>query len=177
MDLLPLWQNFYVMVGSSGGALVGLQFVVIALIAGARRRAELETINAFGTPIVVHFSGALAISAVMIAPWPSLLAPTIALSAFGLGGLGYTLVAFRRARHQTTYKPLLEDWIWYTILPCAIYLTLATASMLLRRTPTHALFLVGAATLCLLFVGIRNAWDTITHLVVSELQDDAAKRD
>ena len=32
---LPLlaWQNFYVIVGSSGGALIGIQFVVMALIA------------------------------------------------------------------------------------------------------------------------------------------------
>jgi len=28
------WENFYAIVGSSAGALIGLQFVVITLIAG-----------------------------------------------------------------------------------------------------------------------------------------------
>jgi hypothetical protein len=33
------WQNFYVIVGSSAGALIGLQFVVMALVADLPRTA------------------------------------------------------------------------------------------------------------------------------------------
>jgi hypothetical protein len=33
MTPLAGWENFYVIVGSSAGALIGLQFVVITLIA------------------------------------------------------------------------------------------------------------------------------------------------
>jgi len=33
MNPLGTWQNFYVIVGSSAGALIGLQFVVMTLIA------------------------------------------------------------------------------------------------------------------------------------------------
>jgi len=33
MTLLSGWENFYVIVGSSAGALIGLQFVVVTLIA------------------------------------------------------------------------------------------------------------------------------------------------
>jgi hypothetical protein len=33
MKILAGWENFYVIVGSSAGALIGLQFVVITLIA------------------------------------------------------------------------------------------------------------------------------------------------
>lgn len=32
-NALAAWESFYVIVGSSGGALIGLQFVVITLIA------------------------------------------------------------------------------------------------------------------------------------------------
>ena len=64
-DLLA-WQNFYVIVGSSAGALIGVPFVVIALIAGSRRRADTDAIHAFGTPTVVHFTGALTVSAMML---------------------------------------------------------------------------------------------------------------
>ena len=33
MTALDGWENFYVIVGSSAGALIGLQFVVLTLIA------------------------------------------------------------------------------------------------------------------------------------------------
>ena len=57
--LLP-WANFYVIVGSSGAALTGLQFVVIALIAETTRRSNPDTIGVFGTPTIVHFCAVLA---------------------------------------------------------------------------------------------------------------------
>ena len=37
MTALGGWQNFYVIVGSSAGALIGLQFVVMALVADLPR--------------------------------------------------------------------------------------------------------------------------------------------
>ena len=37
MTALDGWENFYVIVGSSAGALIGLQFVVLALIPGKVR--------------------------------------------------------------------------------------------------------------------------------------------
>ena len=36
MTVLEGWKNFYVIVGSSAGALIGLQFVVITLIPQSR---------------------------------------------------------------------------------------------------------------------------------------------
>ena len=64
------WQVFYEIVGSASGALIGIQFVVIALIANVRRRADATTIEAFGTPTSVSFGGAVALAAVMSAPGP-----------------------------------------------------------------------------------------------------------
>ena len=40
------------------------------------------------------------------------------------------------------------------------------AAMLLVGTPTLALFMLGAASLLLLFIGIRNAWDTATYVAI-----------
>ena len=48
------WETFYVIVGSAGAALIGIQFVVVTLIANMRRRPPAEALNAFGTPTVVH---------------------------------------------------------------------------------------------------------------------------
>jgi hypothetical protein len=39
------------------------------------------------------------------------------------------------------------------------------------------LFVVGAAALTLLVIGIHNAWDSITHIVVSTPRGDQPKED
>src|SRR5437764_8198909 len=62
------WENFYVIVGSSAAALIGLQFVVIALIKDTRLRTTTGSISAFGTPTIVHLGSALVISALMSTP-------------------------------------------------------------------------------------------------------------
>jgi len=66
------WANFDVIVGSSGGALIGLQFVVITLIAGRRQRTQTGAVSAFGTPTVVHLTSALLVSAIMSGTLPTL---------------------------------------------------------------------------------------------------------
>ena len=45
------WENFYVIVGSSAGALIGLQFVVITLIADMPiAEGGAQASSAFATP-------------------------------------------------------------------------------------------------------------------------------
>jgi hypothetical protein len=161
------WESFYVIIGSSGGALIGLQFVVITLIAESRRRTAEGSLGAFGTPTVVHLTGALIVSAIMSVPWPSLVPLSVALEICGVAGLAYGAIVIRRARHQTDYQPVGEDWLWYLVLPWVMYAALALAGVSLRSNPQLALFVVGAAALGLLLIGIHNAWDTVTYIVVS----------
>ncbi len=174
---LAPWENFYVIVGSAAAALIGVQFVVIALIANLRRLATADSIRAFGTPTVVHLGEALVVSSFMSAPWHSLSRASIALIICGLGGLGYASLAIHRARRQTAYKPVWEDWIWYAALPCSAYAALVVAALLLRTTTQAALFVIGAAALGFLLIGIHNAWDTVTHVVVTDAHGDAAKKE
>ena len=175
MNLVSAWQNFYVIVGSSGGALIGIQFVVIALIVTTRKRTDIESINAFGTPTVVHFGGALTLSAIMSVPWPSLLATSVALVVCGLCAFTYAAIVFRRARRQKDYKPVPEDWLWYAVLPCGIYAALALAAILLTTMTRVALFVIGGGALSLLLIGIRNAWDSVTYIAIAAPQGDATK--
>jgi len=175
---LSTWESFYVIVGSSGGALIGLQFVVVTLLESRRGLADSESLGAFGTPTVVHFGGALIVSAIMSAPWPSLFPTSIALTVCGVFGLFYCGLVVRRARRQTTYQPIWEDWLWYSILPCAAYGALALSVIFFMRENSHAeLFVIGAAALSLLVIGIHNAWDSITHIVVSTPRSDDTGRD
>ena len=65
MAALDAWDSFYVIVGSSAGALIGLQFVVMTLIAERPLRRAAEASTVFGTPNVVHFGTALLLSALL----------------------------------------------------------------------------------------------------------------
>jgi hypothetical protein len=162
-------------VGSSGGALIGLQFVVITLITERRQRPTADALSAFGTPTVVHFAGALLVSAIMSAPWPSLVPLSVAIGMGGLGGLAYGAIVIRRARRQTFYKPVWQDWLWYALLPCCVYAALGAAAALLRTNIQLALFVIAGAALSLLVFGLHNAWDTVTHLVISASDADETK--
>jgi hypothetical protein len=175
MQPLVAWQNFYVIVGSSAGALIGLQFVVMAFVGTARKRVDADAINAFGTPIVVNFSAALALSAIMCAPWPTLFSTTLAVVACALAGLAYTAIAIRRACRQTHYRPIFEDWMWYSVLPGCAYAALTLGAISLQGIPQQTPFLIAGSTLGLLFIGIRNAWDTVTYIVISGEPSDTTQ--
>jgi hypothetical protein len=164
------WESFYVIVGSSGAALIGIQFVVITLISDTRAAASPETISAFGTPTVVHFAGALVVAATMTAPWPStrLLAST--LIALGSAGLVYGFIIIRRARRQSDYAPVWQDWLWHAALPCLVYAALIVAAAFMIRDPESSLFAIGSAALGLLLIGVHNSWDTVTHIVITNRQ-------
>ena len=165
------WANFYVIVGSSAGALIGLQFVVMTLIAGRSvARGEAQAGAAFATPSVVHFGVVLLLSAILSAPWDGVGAVAILWGGVGLIGIVYAFVVARRMRAQTVYKPVFEDWLFHVLLPLAAYAMLAGSAFAARSHARTTLFLVGAAALLLLFIGIHNAWDTVTHLVFVEKQ-------
>lgn len=159
------WANFYVIVGSSAGALTGLQFVVMTLITQTRKTASAQDIRAFGTPTVVHFCAALLFAAVMTAPWPSVFHVQIAMAVCGGLGIAYALRVLWHA-WKANYNPDVEDWIWYGALPIIAYAAFGAAAMVLWHGPTVSMFVVAAATLLLLIIGIHNAWDTVTYLAV-----------
>lgn len=165
---LPAWESFYVIVGSSSAGLTGLMFVVITLIPGARMRAAPLTINTFATPNVVHFCAVLLVSATLSAPWRTMSYVGLLLGLAGLAGIAYVGIVIRRAHRQTEYRPVLEDWLWHAIFPLLAYLTLVVVAPILPRSSTPALFAIGAATLTLLFIGIHNAWDTVTYMALQD---------
>jgi hypothetical protein len=173
------WGNFYQVTGAAAAALTGLQFIVQTLLASNAFRPvaggdpEGGT-AAFGTPTVVHFSLALLVSAVLCAPWPESGGLRATLGAFGAGALVYSAVVLRRARRQQIYVPVMEDWVWHILLPAAAYASILLAAVLLGRGAEGPLFVIAAATLLLLCIGIHNAWDTVTYLTFNALRAVAA---
>ena len=174
---LEAWASFYVIVGSSAGALTGLQFVVMTLIAQTDPdRSRAESISAFGTPNIVHFCAALLVASILSVPWDALRPAGLAVALCGLAGSFYSLVVMRRARRQRGYQPVFEDWLWHIILPVVAYVALLAAGIRLGSSPAGALLVIGGAALLLVFIGIHNAWDTVTYLTLVRRTTRAPKR-
>jgi hypothetical protein len=175
----PTWQNFYIIIGTAAATLTGLMFVVITLI--ARNLAPVQrsrlSVDAFGTPTVVHFCLTLLIAALLSAPWQGLWNVGLLLGLTGLGGVIYVVIVVRRARRQATYQMVLEDWLWYLVFPLVSYIALLVAAILLLSNPMPALYVIGVVMLLLLFTGIHNAWDTVTYVAVDLSQPENKNQD
>ena len=166
MTALSAWENFYVIVGSSAGALIGLQFVVLTLIASRPVGAgTAQAGHAFATPTIVHFGAVLLLAGILTAPWQEIAPAAVLWGLLGFSGIVYEIVVARRMRTQGVYKPVFEDWLFHVLLPLAAYTTLAVAAFEAGSHLRAALFAIGAAALLLLFVGIHNAWDGVTYHV------------
>jgi hypothetical protein len=171
-SVLGPWSNFYVMTGSSAAALTGLMFVVITLVMGEERvRSAPDGISAFSTPTVVHFSAALIVSAILCAPWRLLLHPAILLGLIGLYGIVYQVRVIDKARSLSNYRPDLEDWIWFTVLPFLAYSAILAGAILLLTRPIDALFAFAASVTLMIVLGIRNAWDVVTFIAVGGMDE------
>ncbi len=173
--LLSAWASFYVIAGTSAGALIGLTFVVITLTSSIRRTAPAGAVNAYNTPTVVHFSQVLFMSAALSAPWPALWPVSVLLGLAGLGGIVYALIVYRRIVEMaqgSAYRPVLEDWLGHVVLPLIGYIVVLLAALLLPGSTQLALFGVAGVLLLLLFVGIHNAWDTAAFVVLTPSQSD-----
>ena len=179
MSPLTTWQNFYTIIGTAAATLTGLMFVVVTLIAGVRVRASSPSsgIAVFSTPNVVHFGAALLVAAILSAPWQALWPAGLLLGLAGLGGMIYVVIVLRRARRQTDYQAVLEDWLWHTVLPLVSYTALLVAAIVLPGHPAPALFVIAAATVLLLFIGIHNAWDNVTYIALELSQRENKRQD
>jgi hypothetical protein len=102
MSELREWDSFYVIVGSAAGALIGLQFVVMTLIAERPPLRAAEAGAAFATPTIVHFSAVLLLAALLRAPWDAITPAAALWGLMGLSGVMYGVIVARRMRTQTT---------------------------------------------------------------------------
>jgi hypothetical protein len=165
------WESFYVIVGAAAGALIGLQFVVMTLLADKPRLATPEAGAAFATPNVVHFSAALLLSCLMRVPWHGIEPAARAWGVVGFAGLIYLVIVIRRMRSQHSYKPDREDWAYHVVLPLVAYALLLASALTVRSHVEEAEMAVAAATLLQLFIGVHNSWDTIVYHVLVRMRD------
>src|SRR5206468_5268719 len=79
------WENYYLMVGPSAAALIGLMFVVVTLTAGRDREQVERGKDLYTSPIVWHLGVVLVLSGAAAAP-------TMSPRLFGAASGGFALL-------------------------------------------------------------------------------------
>jgi hypothetical protein len=168
---LSRWANFYVIIGSSAGALIGLMFVVIALVSSRRTETLSTAMRAFATPTIVFFSSVLLTAGLLSVPNHTRSSLGAVLLSIGTLGLAYVGRVAIHMRKQERYSPDRMDWLWFMFLPALAYAFDLIAGVSLWRAPGVALNLAGGGAMLLLLVGIHNAWDSAVWMVAHESAD------
>jgi hypothetical protein len=175
MSPLEGWDNFYVILGSAAAALLGLTFVIIALLS-ARRTNPAGTAG-YITPTVVHFGTVLGLSCFVSMPHQNVIGLSLGFGATATGLLIYTgTIAANLRRFAKSYAPVLEDWIWHVILPAVVYCVLLAMAFFFWREPRGSMYGIASALLLLLFVGIHNSWDVAVSVTVNREKDEEKAR-
>ena len=159
------WENYYLMVGPSAAALIGLMFIVITLTAG-RERDELERGKHFYTsPIVWHLGVVLVLSGAASAPSITPRLFGVASGGFALLGIGLGVRStLGIARAQLVPDDNLFDMCWYGIAPALAYFGLGVAAVAVLIGAGWATSAVAAALMALLLISIHAEWDLVTFL-------------
>src|SRR2546430_15507757 len=98
MPHIAQWQNFFVIVGSSAGALTGLMFVVIALTRDLQMPGTPHARRSFATPTIVHFTVVLSLAGVLSMPRVSRGLMGVILLIGGASLVVYIVSCYRRAQ-------------------------------------------------------------------------------
>lgn len=185
MTQLHDWQNFYMLLGGASATLVGLMFIAISF--GSNRWIPEDrpilaaSFNAFMSPTFIHFVYVLVTAMVVFVPTLSETVLGALLVVAGIGSLGHIArnlpFLLRRYRAGSIDR---SDLVWYSLMPALGYILYLDAGIGLLRAaagrPTHgqALNALAAATILLLVIGVRNAWDLVVFLALRRLEEAAA---
>jgi hypothetical protein len=170
------WQDFYLLIGSSAGALIGLMFVVTTLTVGRDIRTIERGQRLYTSPVVWHFGAILLLSGAAMAPdvhaWAyGLLAGVIAL----VGMVASLRIAIGILGSDSRLTAGWFDICWYGVAPMVLYGLLAAVSVaIVMRLPWSAMALA-ATLMALLLTSIHNAWDLVTWLAPRSTSPDSTE--
>jgi hypothetical protein len=159
------WETFYLMAGSSAGALIGLLFVVITLTGEIEPDKMTLAQRTFMSPTVFHFVAVLVVSCgavVSILPAPAM-ATVIAVPA--IVGTVNSLAALIRLSSGRVAAQHWTDYVYYGVLPTIGHLWMLLAAWTVWQGLNWAAYSVAVGAMALLLLGIRDAWDLATWLV------------
>jgi hypothetical protein len=161
MHALIQWRDFYVMIGTASGAMIGATFIVATLTANLEKRTL--GMRGFITPMAVHLGSVLVGSAILTVPTLTPISLAILLGTGGIGGAVYSIIAAMRIWHLQLD---LDDRAFYIVLPIMAYATMATAAIMACTHDEPTFETLAVALVGLLVIGMRNAWDMASFVIM-----------
>ena len=159
------WENFFLIVGPSAGALIGLMFVVVTLSQGRDTEQYEAGKHLYTSPIVWHLGVVLGLSAAAVAPPVTPRLFGIAVGVLALSGIGFGLrstIGITR-RRLTGADTMFDAW-FYGIFPTVTYVAMAASALAMLLGCHWAETAVAASLMALLMVSIHAEWDLVTFL-------------
>ena len=162
---------FYALLGTASATTVGLLFVTATAGSGAFTADRRAPLRVFLSASVVHFSGILGVSLLVLAPMRSEVLFGVLVVVCRLFGLGYYAMTLRDMIKDGLYRSIdPDDRVWYAFVPIVSYLFEAAAGVGLAWQSDWGVATLAAYMGILLTVGLRNAWD-ITVWVITRRRE------
>ena len=161
------WDNYFVLIGTASGGLIGLFFVVVTLTSGIDRNRALRASGIYMTPNVVHFAVILVASAMVLAPRISTRVDALVLGGAALAGLANairTCLGIAAFAREPGSPPHWSDMPAYGAAPAVLYVLLLGVAAAIWRGATFAAVALAALLMILMLLAVRNAWDLITWI-------------
>ena len=160
LNAIAAWHDFYTVLGEASATLTGLLFVAASVASGVFTTDRQAPLRVFLSASVVHFSGTLACSLVVLAPLPEGASRGTMVLGLGLFGLGYSAMGVRDAvRDGLIAKVDWEDRLWYMAAPIIACTVEAGAGLALALQQVFGCAVLAGALTALLLIAIHNAWD------------------
>ena len=176
MSALHDWHEFYFMLGGGSAALVALLFVATSIGVGFFTHRNQTGTRTFTSPVIVHFSGILLVSALTLAPAHGY----VSLVALVLTGVVGIVVAGITTIHVFDFlgDNMVEsiDEYAYGFIPLTAYVGTTAAAILLVVQWEWAPELLAGSVLVQMLVNIRNAWDLVLSVVRRQSIREQRKR-
>lgn len=180
--LPPAWHDFYALVGTASATLVGLMFIAVSLGSGRWTTRERPVLTAsfgvFLSPTFIHFVYVLVTAIVLLVPTITAAVLGGLLVLVGLGSLGHIArnLPFMHSRYRQRAIDR-SDIVWYSLMPSIGYILYVDAGIGLLRGAArgvlrgYALESLAVASILLLVIGVRNAWDLVVFLALRQIED------
>jgi hypothetical protein len=153
------------MIGGVAGAMIALLFVAISIGVGFYTHRNQAGTRTFTSPVIVHFSAILFVSAVALAPVHGTLTLVALVAAGGVGACVAAFTAFHVFDFMGDNMVEAIDSFAYGFIPLAAYVGIIASGVLIASHWEWAPELLAGSVLVQMLVNIRNAWDLTLSVV------------
>lgn len=165
------WHEFYVLLGTASGTMIGLLFVAATVGSGVFSSSRRAALRIFLSASVVNFSSILASSLIVVSPVPNWILLGVLITGCGLFGLIHSGLAWRDTHREGLIASIdLEDRTWYVAFPVLGYLLVAGSGIALGLQMDLGCVALAVSTGMLLLIGLHNAWDITLWIITRHQQ-------